>query len=116
MTRAALIFAVAIVLIVVRFSTAQSANPTATATASGAKLPFALPSQPSPRSLSTPCQPLVDVCELLNRYAALTHLKIIRDNFVQGKVSIDDTAGLPAERAIEVIERTLFADGFAITQ
>ncbi len=59
---------------------------------------------------------MVDVCDLLEQYASLTKLKVIRDNFVQGKVSIDDVSGLEREKAVEIIERTLFSDGFSITQ
>jgi type II secretory pathway component HofQ len=84
-----------------------------------AQSPSASPSSPvaktTPRVNSSSCV-VVDVCELLAKYAALTHLKISRDNFVQGKVSIDDVSGLPAEKAIEIIERTLFSDGYPITQ
>jgi type II secretory pathway component GspD/PulD (secretin) len=71
---------------------------------------------PAPRVFSSPCLPVIDVCDLLKQYESLTHLKIIRDNFVQGKLSINDVSGLAPAKAIEVIERTLFTDGFAITQ
>ena len=84
-----------------------------------AQSPSASPSspaaKPTPRINSSSCA-VVDVCDLLVKYAALTHLKITRDNYVQGKVSIDDVSGLPPEKAIEIIERTLFSDGFTITQ
>jgi type II secretory pathway component GspD/PulD (secretin) len=82
--------------------------------AAGLKAPSESPS-PSPRSHSTPDCRVVDVCDLLQQYGALTHLKVIRDNFVQGKVSIDDVSGLQRDKAIEIIERTLFSDGFSIT-
>jgi general secretion pathway protein D len=71
---------------------------------------------PTPGILSSPCLPVIDVCELLKQYESVTHLKIIRDNFVQGKVSINEISGLAPEKAIEIIERTLFTNGFAITQ
>jgi type II secretory pathway component GspD/PulD (secretin) len=87
-------------LLVASFSAAQTTTPS---------------SSPSPGTFSSPCPP-VEVCDVLNQYASLTHLKIIRDNFVQGKVSIDDVSRLPRERAIEMIERSLFANMFAIVQ
>ena len=70
----------------------------------------------SPRQFSSPCGRHVDVCDVLEHYAALTHFKIIRDNFVQGQVSIDDLTTLLPEKAIQIIERSLFGDGFAIIQ
>src|SRR5438552_3358424 len=66
------------------------------------------PQSPAPRVYSS-SYPVVDVCDVLAKYAALTHLKITRDNFVQGKVSIDDVSGLDKAKAIEIIERTLFS-------
>jgi type II secretory pathway component GspD/PulD (secretin) len=60
--------------------------------------------------------PHTDVREILALYESLTHFKIIRDNFVQGKVSISVAEPVTPEKAIEMIERTLFADGFAIIQ
>ena len=69
-----------------------------------------------PRQSSTPCGRHVGVCDLLDQYASLTKFKIIRDNFVQGQVSVDDVTTLPAEKAIWLIERSLFGDGFAMIQ
>ncbi len=92
-------------------SSAFGQSPTATAAKSTPQTPA-----PSPRAYSTPACRVVDVCDLLEEYASLTHLKVIRDNFVQGKISIEDVSRLPAEKAVEIIERTLFSDGFAITQ
>jgi hypothetical protein len=71
---------------------------------------------PSPRAPSSPCQPLVEVSDVIAQYGSLTQFKIIRDNFVQGKVCLDDIAKLPSEKAVEIIERTLFANGYSITQ
>ncbi len=64
---------------------------------------------------SSPCQPVVDVCDVINQYAALTHFRIIRDNFVQGKFFLD-VAGQAPEKTIDTIERTLFANGYPIIQ
>lgn len=91
------------------FGQTQSANPSASATTSPIE-------RPSPRAPSSPCQPLVDVSDVVAQYGSLTRLKIIRDNFVQGKVCLDDVSKLPSEKAVEIIERTLFANGYAITQ
>ena len=60
--------------------------------------------------------PNSDVNQVLSLYESLTHFKIIRDNFVQGKVILTVAEPVTAEKAIELIERTLFADGFAILQ
>jgi type II secretory pathway component GspD/PulD (secretin) len=101
-----------VALLVVTFANAGlSQDPSATAPKSRLESPS--PSQ-RPRSTST-CR-VVDVCDLLEQYASLTRFKVIRDNFVQGKVSIDDVSGLEREKAVEIIERTLFSDGFSITQ
>jgi type II secretory pathway component GspD/PulD (secretin) len=99
--------AVIVLLATSAFGQAPSASPSP---------PNAKPPQsPAPHVYSSSC-PVVDVCDVLAKYAALTHLKITRDNFVQGKVSIDDVSGSDTEKAIEIIERTLFSNGFAITQ
>jgi type II secretory pathway component GspD/PulD (secretin) len=66
-------------------------------------------------SPSSPCKPVVDVCDVLNEYAALTHFRLIRDNFVQGRVYLD-TTNLPREKAIDSIERTLLANGYQLVQ
>src|SRR3954464_1495656 len=58
--------------------------------------------------------PNTDVNDVLAFYESLTHFKIIRDNFVQGKISISVGEPITPDKAIEIIERTLFADGFAI--
>src|SRR4051812_23186554 len=60
--------------------------------------------------------PNTDVNQVLSLYESLTHFKIIRDNFVQGKIIIVVAEPVTPEKAIEIIERTLFADGFAIVQ
>ena len=60
--------------------------------------------------------PNTDVNQVLSLYESLTHFKIIRDNFVQGKIIIVVAEPVTPEKAIEIIERTLFADGFAILQ
>jgi type II secretory pathway component GspD/PulD (secretin) len=98
-------------IVVTLANSGSSQSPTATAVKASSETPG-----PSPRTYSTPSCRVVDVCDLLEQYASLTHLKVVRDNFVQGKVSIDDVGGLPREKAIDIIERTLFSDGFSITQ
>jgi type II secretory pathway component GspD/PulD (secretin) len=57
-----------------------------------------------------------DVNEVLSLYESLTHFKIIRDNFVRGKIQILVTEPVTPENAIQIIERTLFTNGFAISQ
>src|SRR5256885_13869360 len=60
--------------------------------------------------------PNVDVNQVLSFYESLTHFKITRDNFVRGKISIVVAEPVTPEKAIEIIERTLFSNGFQITQ
>ena len=62
-----------------------------------------------------PCNPVVDACDALKQYAALTHYRLIHDNFVGGKISID-VSGQSPDKAIDTMERTLFAAGYAIIQ
>lgn len=69
-----------------------------------------------PRQSATPCGRWVEVCEVVDQYAALTQKRIIRDNFVQGKMIIDDLTGVAKEKAIEFIERSLFSDGYTLVQ
>jgi len=73
-------------------------------------------SKASPSTFSAPCGRALDVADVVDQYAALTRLRVIRDNFVQGKVCIDDLTGVPRQKAIEIIERTLFSDGYPIVQ
>jgi hypothetical protein len=54
-------------------------------------------SKPAPQQFSTPCAPVVDVCVVLDQYASLTHLKLIRDNFVQGQVCLSDLSARSRE-------------------
>src|SRR5256886_3011331 len=60
--------------------------------------------------------PNTDVNEVLSLYESLTHFKIIRDNFVQGKIMVVVAEPVARDKAVEMIERTLFANGFAIVQ
>src|SRR3954471_13295496 len=106
------IFAVtAIPLMRANSAFAQSPSPNGSAAVVKSPLQSA-----APRTYSSPCCDVIDVCDVLAKYASLTHFKIIRDNFVQGKVSIVGVSSLQPEKAIEMIDRTLFSDGFAITQ
>jgi hypothetical protein len=57
-----------------------------------------------------------DVREILPLYESLTHFRIIRDNFVQGKISISAPQPVDPPVAIDMIERSFFANGFAIIQ
>jgi type II secretory pathway component GspD/PulD (secretin) len=60
--------------------------------------------------------PDTDVREILPLYEALTRFKMVRDNFVQGKISVTVAEPVSPEKAIEIIERSLFANGFSIIQ
>ena len=60
--------------------------------------------------------PNEDVENIVGIYAALTQFEIIKGNSLHGKVSVFTTKPITREEAIEIIEKTLFADGFAILQ
>jgi len=53
-----------------------------------------------------------DVREVIALYQRLTAKKVIYDNTVQGTVSLSEPAPVGQGKAIELIEKTLFADGF----
>ena len=57
-----------------------------------------------------------DVNEVLSLYESLTHFKIIRDNFVRGKIMVVVAEPVARDKAVQIIERTLFTNGFAIIQ
>ena len=60
--------------------------------------------------------PLADVNEVLLLYEKLTGFKIIKDNFVQGKIMVSVAQPVTRDEAIQIIERTLFGNGFSILQ
>jgi hypothetical protein len=57
-----------------------------------------------------------DVREILPLYEQLTHLRVIHGNAVQGKITVSAVEPVRPEKSIELIERTLFANGFCIVQ
>ena len=57
-----------------------------------------------------------DVNQVLSLYESLTHLKLIRDNFVDGKMTVAVAEPVTPEKAVEIIERTLFANNYQLTQ
>ncbi len=72
---------------------------------------------PSPApALVTLNFPETDVREILPLYESLTHLKVVRDNFVQGKITVSVAEPVEPAKATEIIERTLFANGLGIIQ
>jgi type II secretory pathway component GspD/PulD (secretin) len=60
--------------------------------------------------------PNSDVNDLLGIYEKLTGFKIIRDNFVRGKITVFAAEPMTRDEAIQLIERTLFANGYPILQ
>lgn len=58
--------------------------------------------------------PNSDVDDVLRLYEQLTGLKLVRDNFVQGKVSIFLSKDVPREEAIRIIEINLLMNGFSL--
>ncbi len=57
-----------------------------------------------------------DVCNIIALYEKLTNLKIIRDHWVRGKMTVSVAERVSRDKAVEIIERSFFADGFAIIQ
>jgi type II secretory pathway component GspD/PulD (secretin) len=57
-----------------------------------------------------------DMRDVIGLYEGLTHQKVILDSSVQGKVTVTAAEAVSPQQAINLIERTLFADGFTIVQ
>ncbi|MGI8437411.1 MAG: hypothetical protein ACR2NX_10990, partial [Chthoniobacterales bacterium] len=58
--------------------------------------------------------PNSDVVDVLRLYETLTGLKLIMDNFVQGKVSIFIPKPVPREEAIKIIEINLLLNKYSL--
>ena len=58
--------------------------------------------------------PNSDVDDVLRLYEQLTGKKLVRDNFVQGKVNIFIAKDVPREEAIKIIEMNLLMNGFSL--
>ncbi len=58
--------------------------------------------------------PNSDVDDVLRLYEHLTGKKLVRDNFVQGKVNIFISKDVPREEAIKIIEINLLMNGFSL--
>ncbi len=58
--------------------------------------------------------PNSDVDDVLRLYEQLTGKKLVRDNFVQGKVNIFISKDVPREEAIKIIEMNLLMNGFSL--
>jgi len=66
---------------------------------------------------STPVRlqfPNSDVADVLRLYEQLTGKKLVKDNFVQGKVDIFIAKDLPRDEAIKIIEMNLLMNGFSL--
>jgi general secretion pathway protein D len=57
-----------------------------------------------------------DVRDVIAFYEKLTHQQAVLDNFVQGKITVMTDEPVSREKAVEMIERTLFLNNFAIVQ
>lgn len=55
-----------------------------------------------------------DIQQIIALYQRLTRKKIVYDNSVQGPINLDIAALPEGDKAIELIERTLFANGFSL--
>lgn len=74
---------------------------------------------PTPVPITSPANvklqfPNSDVQDVLRFYEQLTGLRVITDNFVQGKVNINVPGQVPREEAIKIIETNLLMNGFAL--
>ncbi len=58
--------------------------------------------------------PNSDVDDVLRLYEQLTGKKLVRDNFVQGKVNIFISKDVPRDEAIKIIEINLLMNGFSL--
>src|SRR5438270_9833647 len=58
--------------------------------------------------------PNSDVADILHLYENLTGKKLVKDNFVQGKVNIFISKEVPREEAIKIIEINLLMNGFSL--
>jgi general secretion pathway protein D len=58
--------------------------------------------------------PNSDVDDVLRLYETLTGKKLVRDNFVQGKVNIFINKDVPRDEAIKIIEINLLMNGFSL--
>ena len=58
--------------------------------------------------------PNSDVDDVLRLYENLTGKKLVRDNFVQGKVNIFVAKDVPRDEAIKIIEINLLMNGFSL--
>jgi len=58
--------------------------------------------------------PNSDVDDVLRLYEQLTGKKLVRDNFVQGKVNIFISKDVPRDEAIKIIEMNLLMNGFSL--
>ena len=71
--------------------------------------------QPAPSSNLVRLQfPNSDVDDVLRFYEQLTGLKLVRDNFVQGRVNIFISKDVPKDEAIRIIEINLLMNGFSL--
>ena len=58
--------------------------------------------------------PNSDVDDILRLYEQLTGKKLVKDNFVQGKVNIFISKDVPWEEAVKIIEINLLMNGFSL--
>jgi type II secretory pathway component GspD/PulD (secretin) len=58
--------------------------------------------------------PNSDVDDILRLYETLTGKKLVKDNFVQGKINIFIAKDVPREEAIKIIQINLLMNGFSL--
>jgi type II secretory pathway component GspD/PulD (secretin) len=60
--------------------------------------------------------PQNDIGDILSLYTSLTHYKIIRDSVRYGPLALSIPEPVTPQKAIDIIEKTLFTNGFSIIQ
>jgi general secretion pathway protein D len=102
---------VAAVLLALAASALGQVAPVASTTTAAPPPPNAPPGAPSMVRLQYPNS---DVDDILRLYEQLTGKKLVKDNFVQGKVNIFISKDVPWEEAIKIIEMNLLMNGFSL--
>ena len=93
------------------------ATPRATMTPSRVAPAARAPGAPAPAGAPDMVRlqfPNSDVDDVLRLYEQLTGKKLVRDNFVQGKVNIFISKDVPRDEAIKIIEINLLMNGFSL--
>ena len=106
-----------LVLCLATFARAQDPTVAQTNTAAGQINPVGAANAPAPAGapdMVTLQYPNSDVADVLRLYETLTGLKLVMDNFVQGKVNIFIAKPIPRAEAVKIIEINLLLNGYSL--